>query len=766
MPMCMARAVLLALTLTLGSGAVIGIDLGSELLKVSLIQTGKKLAIVENIQAHRATPTLVAFTEEDRLIGAEALTRAGNKADSVLPFALRLLGHLYNETEVNTRLQQEHNPMQLEETPNRHTFSMRVRDTNHTVEEVLGMLLEHVRLMAGTFGSTNAIKDCVITVDPMYTRAQRILLMQVAQIAGLSVQALVHENAAAALYYGIDRLDNTSSHLALFYNLGASKLQVSVVRYSAVEVNYTDLSKTIEHIEVLSHVCSQEVSGSLLDAQIADLLAAEFLRQHSVDLTSNKKAMLRLTRLANQAKRQLSANKVTTVTDESLQPGISFSYSLSRDTIDSLVLALSSALLQPIDNALQLAEVSITNIDSFELLGGITRIPKVQELLLTKVPALGQHLNGDEAMAHGAALYGANITREVYVKPMWFSDILGYAVEADFFSPDDESFAERTVLFDSKSQLNAIKEFGFRYDKRVICRLTAKYPAGDKVLDLYDVSEIAKIAANFSQVPYNLFSFAVNPVGLTFLMGAYSEMEFLRADLQEAGIKLDDYPGEDPQSLIKKFRAKLPFNPFPAEQPRPLIKQQMEQIAKVMKEYNAKDEEKQKLLKAKNDLEALVAQLREKLEEDAFKSVTTPEEKATLQESLTIEAQWLESPEFSQASITTLKGRYSTLQSSAAAALKRESELRIRDSYVEATRKQLDQFTAQCEASPDADVALTNIQAAKSWLEEMTAKQQGRELWLDPVFTTEDIKGLMTLVKNAVEQLSKPPQAVRPKQEL
>lgn len=766
MPMWMARVVLLALTLALGSGAIIGIDLGSELLKVSLIQTGKKLVIVENIQAHRATPTLVAFTEEDRLLGAEALSRAGNKADSVLPFALRLLGHLYNETEVHTRLQQEHNPMQLEETPNRHTFSMRVRDTNHTVEEVLGMVLEHVRNMAATFASTNAIKDCVITVDPMYTRAQRILLMQVAQAAGLSVQALVHENAAAALYYGIDRLDNTSAHLALFYNLGASKLQVSVVRYSAVEVNYTNLNKTIEHIEVLSHVCSQKVSGSLFDAQLTDLLAAEFLKQHSVDLTSNKKAMLRLTRLANQAKRQLSANKITTVADESLQPGLSFSYSLSRETLDSLVLALSTALLQPIEDALKLAEVSMADIHSFELLGGVTRIPKVQELLLTKVPVLGQHLNGDEAMAHGAAFYGANITREVYVKPMWFSDILGYAVEADFFSPDDESFAERILLFDSKSQLNAVKEFGFRYDKRVVCRLTAKYPTGDKVLDLYDVSEIAKIASNFSQVPYNLFSFAVNPVGLTFLMGAYSEMEFSRSDLKEAGIKLDDYPGEDPQSLIKKFRAKLPFHPFPAEQPRPLLKQQMEQISKILREYSDKDEEKQKLQQAKNELEGFVAQLKEKLDENAFKSVTTTEEKADLQENLTKETQWLDSADFLQASISTLKSHYSALHSSIKAALKRESELRIRDSYVETTRQQLAQFTAQCESSPDSDVALTNIQAAQSWLDEMTTKQQGRELWLDPVFTTDDIKGLMTLVKNAVEQLSKPPQAVKPKQEL
>jgi molecular chaperone DnaK (HSP70) len=708
----------------------------------------------------------VAFTEEDRLIGAEALSRAGNKADSVLPFASRLLGHLYNETEVHARLQKEHNPMILEETPGRHTISLQVREANHTVEEVLGMVLEHVRNMASTYGSTNAIKDCVITVDPSSTRAQRILLMQVAQAAGLNVQALLHENAAAALYYGVDRLDNVSAHLALFYNLGASKLQVSVARYSSVEVNITNANKTIENIEVLSHVSSQKVSGSLIDAQITDLLAAEFLKTHNVDLTSNKKAMLKLTNLANQAKRQLSANKVTTITAESLHQDLPFSYILTRETLDTIVFSLSEALLEPIEEAVKLAGVSISAIDSFELLGGVARIPKVQEILLTKVPALGQHLNGDEAMAHGAALFGANLTRETYVKPMWFSDILGYEVHAEFFSPDDEAFTEKVMLFDRNTQLNTVTEYGFRFDKRVLCKLTAKYPSGDKVLDLYDMAEIAEIAANFTQVPYNLFSFAVNPIGLSFMLGGYSEVEFLRADLKQAGIKLDDYPGEDPQSLVKKFRAKIHFNPFPVEQPRPLAKQQLEQLAKVLKEYNDRDEAKLKLYQAKNDLEALVVQLKEKLQEEVFQSVTTDEERTALQETLAQETQWLESPEFPQASLDTLKTRKSTLNSSVSATLKRESELRIRDSYVATTRQQLDQFTAQIQDLPDADLALTNIQAAKSWLEEMTAKQQGRALSLDPVFTTDDIKGLMTLVKNAMEQLSKPSQAVRPKEEL
>ena len=756
MPGCV---VFLAL-LTLGQAAVIGVDMGSELLKISLIQPGKKLEIVENVQGQRSSPSLVAFTEKERLVGAQALSRAGNKADSVLPFSLRLFGHMYNETDLHTRLAEEFSPLQTLETPGRHTFSLQVREDAHTVEEITAMLLQHVRTMTKTHTSST-VKDCVLTVDPSFTRAQRILLLQVAAAAGLSVQALVHENAAAALYYGIDRLDNETTHLTLLYNLGASKLQVSVARYSAVEVNFTSGNKTIEHIEMLSHTSSSKVSGSRIDAKLAALFAGEFQRRHGVDVTADKKAMLKLTRLANAAKKLLSANKVTEVTEESLHQGLGFTYTLQRDTLDEIVQSFSDELLSPVQTALELAGVALTEIQSFELIGGVVRIPKVQEILLTQLPSLSHHLNGDEAMAHGAALYAANFTQEVYVKPMWFSDILGYEVQAEFFSPDDESFSEKITLFKANSRVNTVMEFGFKFAQRVFCKLIAKYPSGDTILDIYDISEIGQFAANFSQVPYNHFTFGLNPIGLCFLMQFYSEMEFPRVDLKAAGLKVDNYPGEDPHSEMKKFRAKLPFVPLPVEQPKPLSKQHLEDIANALKEYSQQEERKLQLQEAKDDLEAAVLQLTEKLQEDAFLLVVSEEQKATLKAALDAEKAWLESEEFPLADMETLKARKLAFSNESSAALKREKELKIRDKYVEKTRKQLEEYREQCKDLEGAEMALGNIQMAEKWLDEVTEKQQGLAAWQDPAFTTDDIKGLMSMVSGAVEQLPKPTHLVK-----
>jgi hypoxia up-regulated 1 len=122
--------------------------------------------------------------------------------------------------------------MEVLETPDRLTFSVRVRREVYTVEELLNMIFEKARKMIETFERT-LVRDYVVTVPSSLTRSQRILMMQTAQAAGLNVLALIHENTVAALYYGIDRQDSETAHYALFYNLGAARVQASVVKYTA-----------------------------------------------------------------------------------------------------------------------------------------------------------------------------------------------------------------------------------------------------------------------------------------------------------------------------------------------------------------------------------------------------------------------------------------------------------------------------------------------------------------------------------------------------
>jgi hypoxia up-regulated 1 len=460
----MKSILLSTLLLALAQAAVIGIDLGTELMKISIIQPGKKLEIVENVQSSRSTPTLLAFTEEARLMGAEALSRASGKAEALVPFALRLLGRLYNDTQVQARLSQEFNPMELLETPDRLTFSVRVQGEVYTVEELLSMIFEMARKMSETFGRT-LVRDCVVTVPSSFTRSQRILMMQTAQAAGLNVLALMHENTAAALYYGIDRQDSETAHFALFYNLGASRVQASVVKYTAWPGTG---NKTIEHIEVLSHACNDQLGGRSFDALLASHIADEFERIHKINPRSSKKTMLRIMNHASKVKKVLSANKVAYVHDDSLYQGKALSYGVQREVLENMVTAKAKDLLRPVEEALFLANLTIANINSLEIIGGVSSIPKVQELLkaFNSNRDLGMHLNGDEAMAHGAALYAANFSHDLTVKPMWLSDVIPFAIRAEFWSPDDSSLAQNATVFTAGTHIRSQKELTLRFAKR------------------------------------------------------------------------------------------------------------------------------------------------------------------------------------------------------------------------------------------------------------------------------------------------------------
>lgn len=729
---------------------------------------------MENVQSGRSTPTLLAFTEEARLMGAEALSRASGKADALVPFALRLLGRLYNATDVHTRLSQEFSPMELLETPNRLSFSVRVRGEVYTVEELLSMIFEMARKMSDSFGRTQ-VRDCVVTVPSSFTRSQRILIMQTAQAAGLNVLSLLHENAAAALYYGIDRQDNDTAHYALFYNLGASRVQVSVVKYTASERPVAGAgNKIIEHTEVLSHTYNDQLGGRTFDAMLASHIADEFERLHSVDPRSSKKTMLRVMNHANKVKKVLSANKVAFVHDDSLYQGKALSYGVQREVLEAMVTAKAQDLLRPVDEALRLANLTIDNINSFEIIGGVSRIPKVQELLKTYNGGrdLGLHLNGDEAMAHGAALYAANFSHELHVKPMWLSDVVPYSIRAEFWSPDDPSFAKNGTVFNVGTRVSSKKQLTVRFSKRTVCRLVAKYPDHESIMDEYGVADIPEVAANFSQTPLNVFTFALDPSGIPFLWMVHSEVEVAvkrESPLDEnstEALKETSESSNPPQTRTEKL--KLKFAPFSMELPPALTKSEAEAIAAKLVDFTKHEKERQKLSEAKSELEGYVYYLREKLEEETFRLVTTESERMELASLLQTEGSWLESADFLTATSEDLLKRKGAIRSTVFDALDREEEMGKRPAAVEDMLKRSDKLNETATSynltmpwvpAEMFEEVFKALQEAREWLNIKLQEQESRQPWESPAFRVAELPWKLESIKillDTVKRLPKP----------
>jgi hypoxia up-regulated 1 len=523
------KALLVLALASLVSATVVGIDFGTEYFKVSstqasLIKPGKKLAIVENTQSKRMTPNMVAFTPQERLFGADAQVLRVKIPQASIAYSLRLLGQTFNDTAVQDRIALEDWPYSLVENTERGTFNYSVNADVYSVESIVGMVLEDLKTMAEV-QAEGSVKDCVITIPAFFTRAQRMELVQVAEAAGLNVISLIHENTAAALYHGIDRMDNETSYFAIIYNLGASYLQTSLVKYSTADVKLArGSSRTIENIEVLAHSWDKDLGGSTFDALITEYLAQAFLDKHGVDPHLNQRAMAKLIKKANEVKKTLSAGKSTQVYIEALMDGKDLVTPFDRETFEALLEPLVPRLVKPVQDVLEQSGVSIEEIGDIELVGGVTRVPKVQETLRKAFGRdLSNHLNGDESMAHGAALFAANYTSEVQLRPMYLTDIVNYDIEGDFY--DEKDLNKQSVLFKKGSRLGTKKKITLTHDQDFKCKIKHVYEQEAVAVDLYSLGGVAAFSDKHQKVPVNHMTFVLTFDGFAYLYEAEARLE-------------------------------------------------------------------------------------------------------------------------------------------------------------------------------------------------------------------------------------------------
>ena len=353
---------------------VIGIDLGTTNSCVSVLEGGTA-TVIANKEGERTTPSVVAFKDGEIIVGAAAKRQVVTNPDTVSSVK-RLMGT---------------------------SEKVKANGREYTPEEISAMILSNLKETAESYLGEKVTK-AVITVPAYFNDSQRQATKNAGKIAGLEVERIINEPTAAALAYGLDKQEKTEQ--ILVYDLGGGTFDVSIL----------EIGDGV--FEVKSTSGNNKLGGDDFDNRIVDYLVDTFKKENGVDLTSDKMAMQRLKDAAEKAKKDLSGMTSTQISLPFLSQGengpLHLEVNLTRAKFEELVDDLVESTLEPVRKALKDAKLSASDIDKVLLVGGSTRIPKVQELVkkeLGKEPSKG--VNPDEVVSMGAAIQGGVLTGEV-----------------------------------------------------------------------------------------------------------------------------------------------------------------------------------------------------------------------------------------------------------------------------------------------------------------------------------------------------------------
>ncbi|KAG8569461.1 hypothetical protein GDO81_014422 [Engystomops pustulosus] len=536
------------------SVAVMSVDLGSEWIKIAIVKPGVPMEIVLNKESRRKTPCSVALKDNERLFGDSAIGMAAKNPKVTFRYFQDLLGKREENPQVESFRKRfpEYSVVKDEE---RGTVLFKLsEEQTYTPEELLAMMLNYSRSLAEEFAE-QAIKDIVITVPAFFNQAERRAVLQAAKLAGLKVLQLINDNTAVALNYGVFRRKdiNATAQNIMFYDMGSKSTTCTIVTYQTTKTKESGIQP---QLQIRGVGFDRSLGGLEFDLRLRDHLAKLFNEQKKSkkDVRENPRAMAKLLKEANRVKTILSANNDHVAQIEGLMDDIDFKSKITRQELEELCADLFERVSSPVQKALSSAEMNMDEIEQVIIVGGSTRVPKVQELLLKAVgkEELGKNINADEAAAMGAVYQAAALSKAFKVKPFVVRDAAVFPIQVEFTREVEEENVK-----------------SLKHNKRILFQRLAPYPQR-KVITFNRYTDDFEFNINYGDLSFldaeDLKIFGSHNL-TTVKLGGVGESFQKNAEYESKGIKA--HFNMDESGILSLDRVEAVFETLVEEKPEP-----------------------------------------------------------------------------------------------------------------------------------------------------------------------------------------------------